>query len=45
MQVNGIEKMYDYVISNGLDGDVGQGYTECWSKEELFQAKNVNFDG
>ena len=29
----------------GLDGSVDQGYTECWSKEDLLQVKDVNFDG
>ncbi len=35
----------DIIDIDGLDGSVGQGYTECWSKEELLQAKDVNFDG
>ena len=35
----------DIIDIDGFDGSVDQGYTECWSKEELLQAKDVNFDG
>ena len=37
--------MKDIIEMDGLDGSVGQEYTECWSKGELLQAKDVNFDG